>query len=326
MSLVLRRALLASALTWSIFSVMTPSIQASADDERHTIVDDAWVGAQGFHFSGRVTEIHRAPEKDAGRWSALYRSTRMLFTSGEEGAVTWRVGAFEWTTRADDHGYWELAANTPLALAPGWHEIDAEPSPSSAAGLLVPDPRNTLGIVSDIDDTILVSEVLSKRRLLSNSLTIPAESRVAVPGLAALYRRIAARNPAPETTPVFYVSGSPRQLTDSIRRFLRANDFPRGVLQLKEISTERGDSLLDTPAYKLKHIDKIFAAFPGVKFMLIGDDGEKDPEIFATVAEKYPGQIEGVWIRRVHPDATRPRFAGQKDLTELLVEDGVEKR
>jgi phosphatidate phosphatase APP1 len=87
---------------------------------------------------------------------------------------------------------------------------------------------------------------------------------------------------------------------------------------LKEISTERGDSLLDTPTYKQKHIDKILAAFPGVKFMLIGDDGEHDPEIFAHAAEKYPDRIDGVWIRRVHTDPLRARFAGQRDLAELL--------
>ena len=145
------------------FSFMALTTTApAADEELHTIIDDAWVGAQGFHFSGRLTEIRRAPEKDAGRWSALYHTTRMLFTSGEEGAVTWRVGKLEWTTRADDHGYWELTSNMPLELAPGWHEIEAVPAASGPAGLLVPDPRNTLGIISDIDDTILVSEVLRR--------------------------------------------------------------------------------------------------------------------------------------------------------------------
>jgi phosphatidate phosphatase APP1 len=318
------RARIATLISFGFLAFAMPSPASTNDDELHTIIDDAWVGVQGFHFSGRLTAVRRAPEKDASRWSALYQTTRMLFTSGEEGAVTWRVGKLEWTTRADDHGYWELTSNIALALEPGWHEIESVPAASGAAGLLVPDPRNTLGIISDIDDTILVSEVLSTRRLLSNSLTIPAENRSAVPGLAALYHRIAKKNPAPEATPIFYVSGSPRQLTDSLRRFLKVNDFPRGVLQLKEISTERSDSLLDTPAYKRKHIDKILAAFPGVKFMLIGDDGEKDPEIFAAVAEKYPERVEGVWIRRVHDDVARPKFAGQRDLTELLVAEKTE--
>jgi phosphatidate phosphatase APP1 len=301
---------------WGLALAM--NVSTHAVENFHTIVDDAWVGAQGAHFSGRLTEMRLAPTKEAGRWSSLYRTTRMLFTSGEEGVVSWRVGALEWSVRVDDHGYWELASNVPLGLAPGWHEIEAVPSASSPAGVLVPDPRNTLGIISDIDDTILVSEVLSKRRLLSNSLTVPAEQRAAVPGIATLYHQLAAKNPAPESTPIFYVSGSPRQLTDNLRRFLTAGGFPRGVLQLKEISTERGDSLNDTPAFKHARIEAIFAAFPGVKFMLIGDDGEQDPEIFSAVAEKFPERVEGIWIRRVHTDAQRARFPGQRDLTELL--------
>ncbi len=304
-----------------LFLSMAASIYA--EDAWHTIVDDGWVGAAGFRFSGRVTERHEPPEKDSGRLSALYRNTRLLLTSGEEGAVSWRVGDFSWTLRADDHGYWELLSNVPLPLAPGWHEIESIPEASSPAGLLVPDPRNRIGIISDIDDTILVSEVTSTRRLLGNSLLVPGELRTSVPGLAELYKRVVAKNPAPETSPIFFVSGTPRQLTDNVRRFLRAGDFPRGVLILKEISTERGDSLNGTPAYKRKHIDAILAGFPHVRFLLIGDDGEADPEIFAAIAEKYPERIEGVWIRRVHPDPERVRYPEQRDLAELLEREGV---
>jgi phosphatidate phosphatase APP1 len=295
-----------------------------AAEEIHTIVDDAWVGATGVHFSGRLTENHRAPSEADSRWRSLYRNTRLLFTSGEEGTVTWRVGVCEWTVRADDHGYWELTANTPLPIEPGWHPIETAPAASSEAGVLVHDPRNTTGIISDIDDTILMTDVFSKRRLLGNSLLIPPEQRSAVPGMAALYRKIAERNPAPGATPIFFVSSSPRQLTDNLRRFLQLNGFPRGVLQLKEISTERGDSLLDSATYKRKHIETIFAAFPGVKFLLIGDDGEGDPEIFAEVAAKHPQRVEGIWIRRVNADTTRTKPPGQRDLAELL-SDGSEK-
>ncbi len=306
---------------WGLVFAMNVSTHAT--EEFHAIVDDAWVGAQGAHFSGRMTEVRLAPDKDDSRWTAFYRTTRMLFTSGEEGVVTWRVGSLEWSIRVDDHGYWELASNAPLSLAPGWHPIVTVPSASSPAAVLVADPRNTLGIISDIDDTILVSEVLSKRRLLSNSLTVPAEQRSAVPGIAALYRRLAAKNPAPASTPIFYVSGSPRQLTDNLRRFLAAHEFPPGVLQLKEISTERGDSLRDTPAFKRARIDTILAAFPGVRFLLIGDDGEQDPEIYAQVMEKHPDRVAGIWIRRVHTDPQRARFPGQKDLAELLASEAT---
>lgn len=292
--------------------------QVVAEDARHVIVDDAWSGATGFRFSGRLVEKRAAPSGKHGGAKTLYRNTRLLATSGEEGAVTWRVADLEWSTRADDNGYWELAMNRPLALNPGWHEITTDPAASSPAGLLVVDPANRLGLISDLDDTILVSEVLKKRVLLKNSLAVSPEGRSPVKGMAGLYARLLGQNPAPESAAVFYVSASPKQLTDNLRAFLRHNGFPRGVLHLKEISETSDDSLFDQRAYKRRVLESIFLAHPGVRFALFGDDGEKDPEIYAALQEKFPAQIEGVWIRRVDPNPERAKFPGQKDVAELL--------
>ena len=302
------------------FIILTMAATASVRSEelRQNIVDDAWQGAHGYHFSGRLTEVHPAPSKDSGRLTSLYRNTRLLLTSGEEGVVTWRVSDNEWSMRADDHGYWEMAASQSLGLAPGWHEIESEPAASSKAGFLVTDPRNTTGLISDIDDTILVSEVLSKRALRANSLTVPAEQRAAVLGMAALYARVLKTNPAPEASAVFYLSSTPRQLTDNLRRFLSANGFPRGVLQLKEVASENGDSMREHEVYKLRRIETILSAFPQTRFHFFGDDAERDPEIYAEVRVKHPSQVAGIWIRRINPDPQRPVYPGQHDVRELM--------
>src|SRR3954465_7777282 len=155
------------------------------------------MGAQGYHFSGRLTKVRIAPDKEGGRLHALRRSARMLFSHGEEGAVSWRVGALAWTTRADEKGYWEIAANQTLSLKPGWHAIEAWPAASSAAGLYLNDPRNPNGIISDIDDPLMVSDVFRTRRLLKNTLLLAPEKRKAVPTMAQTYRAIAQKNPVP---------------------------------------------------------------------------------------------------------------------------------
>lgn len=299
-------------------SAATP---AEPDDGVHTIVDDGWATTQGHRFSGRVTEGHRPAANGGGKRSSLYRTTRLLLTGGEPGRVTWSAGTLSWQTRTDARGYWELRASHPLeatALAAGWHDIDSVPPPSSKASLLVHDPRNTQGLISDIDDTILVTQVNSRRRLLRNSLTLPPESRVAVAGMAEAYKRLLQANPNPAATPMFYVSASPRQLTDSVRRFLVHNGFPRGVLQLKEVNSDHADPLTDQKAYKLGRIQSILQAFPGVRFVLMGDDGEKDPEIFDELRRQHPGQVGQIWIRRVNPDPGRPRWPDQRDMSELL--------
>ena len=106
--------------TWFLIIMITTTVALRGEEPLQNIVDDAWQGVNGYHFSGRLTEIRPAPGKDSGRLAALYRNTRMLLTSGEEGVVTWHVAGAEWSLRADDHGYWEIAASQPLAIAPGW--------------------------------------------------------------------------------------------------------------------------------------------------------------------------------------------------------------
>jgi phosphatidate phosphatase APP1 len=290
------------------------------EEALQTVMDDAWQGAKGYHFSGRLTDVHLSPDKNSGALKSIYRNTRLLLTSGENGIVTWRIPGHEWTLRAGDNGYWALAASQTLDLKPGWYDIETEPTASSPAGCLIVDPRNTFGLISDIDDTILVSEVLSTRALLKNSLAVPPEQRQAVPGMAALYLRMLKKNRTPEATAVFYVSSSPRQLTDNLRRFLKLNGFPRGVLQLKEVGSGSGDSMGEHEMYKLRRIETILAEFPQLQFFLFGDDGERDPEIYDAILTKYPDRIAGVWIRRINPDIKRPVFPKQNDVKELLDE------
>ena len=211
-----------------------------------------------------------------------------------------------------------MAGNLSLNLAPGWHDIESVPVPSSPAGLLVVDPRNSIGIISDIDDTILVTGVLRRGAMLKNSLLVSPEHREAVPGMAELFRRLVQKNPAPEASAIFYLSASPRQLTDNIRRFLTVGGFPRGVLQLRGTSAESGDLAKDHEAYKLRHIETILAAFPQMHFYFFGDDEERDPEIYAGIREKHPDRVVGIWIHHLNPDKKRPTYPGQRDVGELL--------
>jgi phosphatidate phosphatase APP1 len=323
--------------TLFFISICITCSTSHANDPKHNVIDDAWATSKGLRFSGRLTEAHEGPKAQGSKLSTLKRQAKQLLTSGEEGRVKWRVetktGVLEWQSRADDMGYWELHTNLPLpplALAPGWHTLHSQPVASTlaqpvahathAAGLLVHDPHNTSGLISDIDDTILVTQVLDKAKLLKNSLTIAPESRQAVAGMAQLYRKLMDDLPNPAAAPVFYLSASPKQLSDSLRRFLAQHQFPRGVLQLREISPQpqTRDPLADTQNYKIQRIQAILDAFPGVRFLLIGDDAERDPEVYAHFQQMHPERLHSVWIRRIHPDPNRPRYPQQHDVEDLL--------
>lgn len=289
---------------------------SSSTRRLQTILDDAWQGATGFHFSGRVTKIRRSPGAASSRLGSLYRNSRMLATAGAHESVTWSVGPHTWTTRTDHRGYWSLSGFPSLSLAPGWHELTANPTASSPAGLMVCDPRNAVGLISDLDDTILVTGVSSRRSFLRNSLMVPPEKRLAVPQMAAAYTRLVQTLPHPASAPVFYLSATPRQLTDNVRTFLSQAGYPRGVLLLKEVSRDSSDAIREHGAYKSRRIAAILASYPDVRFHFFGDDGDRDPETYVRLRDEFPRQVAGIWIHRVSPKR-RALPEGVREVTEL---------
>jgi len=229
-------------------------------------------------------------------------------------------------TVTDDDGFFRATVRPPLLG--GWIDIvavadasdgDASPGASIDGSALVVPPDNVLGIISDVDDTVLVTEVAELRRMVGNTTLRNPLQRDAVPGVAALYARTLAVNPSPAAAPMFYLSASPRQLNDYLTRFLDVNAFPRGVLLTRRIGFGVDDDpLSDTPAYKSARIDDILAAVPHARFVLVGDDGESDPATYAAVRERYPDRIEAVWIRRTRGEDGESLPPGQVPLLEIL--------
>jgi phosphatidate phosphatase APP1 len=232
-------------------------------------------------------------------------------------SVTVQIGQQRWPATTDAEGYFQLSIGELETSAPGWHEIVAVSGAARGTGrLLMVAPETTRGLISDFDDTVVVSEVNSKQKLLRHSLLKNFLQREAVPGVPALYSQLAATG----SSAVFYLSASPRQLQSSIQSFLDHNAFPRGVLITKKVTNDASsDPLHDQVAYKTANLVDLFERLPQVSFTLIGDDGEHDPEIYDALRQRYPQRVDAIWIRRVHPDADRARIAGQEDLQELLM-------
>jgi phosphatidate phosphatase APP1 len=201
-------------------------------------------------------------------------------------------------------------------------EASAGPASGEGALLLLP-PDNRRGLISDLDDTILVTGVNDKARMLGNTFLKNPAQREAVPAMAWLYKTVLASNPAPRAAPLFYLSASPRQLHGAIATFLKLNGFPDGVLITKRVTDDRtSEPLLDQMAYKLQKIEDILARTPGVHFVLVGDDGERDPDIYETVRRQHTERVEAIWIRRVNPQPVRLP-AGQLTLSEVLRQVGL---
>lgn len=280
---------------------------------------DGYGSAESFAIEGRIVEAEqRSAPKNNDAWHRNLRRTLSTMKNAERENVKIQisVGGNSAQARSDEEGYFRVVMVPTQALAPGWHTVTAMGKDTQGEGRILIVPRaNTLGIISDVDDTALISEVPDKTKLLKNTFLKNPIQRQTFPGTADFYRRLLAHNGDPETAAMFYVSASPRQLVESIEACLSRNHFPAGVLVTKQISGEGRDPLLDQKQYKTAKIESIFAALPWVNFILVGDDGERDPEIFQALKEKHPQRVAAIYIRKVPPDKKRKTYAGQMDLT-----------
>lgn len=168
------------------------------------------------------------------------------------------------------------------------------------------DPRRFLGqislveesgisVISDIDDTIKSTQVRDRKVLLRRTFLEPFKP---VPGMAEVYRAWADKSGAQ----FHYVSASPWQLFLPLSEFLSSNAFPTGAFYLKKFrwKDESFAGLFGSPErYKPAVIEPLLKQFPGRRFVLVGDAGERDPEIYANLARRYPQQVARILIRNV---------------------------
>jgi phosphatidate phosphatase APP1 len=181
-----------------------------------------------------------------------------------------------------------------------------------------------VSVVSDIDDTIKVSDVLDKKALLRNTFCKPFKP---VSGMAAVYQEWARSAGAQ----FHYVTASPWQLYLPLSEFSRSNGFPSGTFHMKNFRV-KDESLLQLFAsperYKPGVIEPLLRRFPKRQFILVGDSGEMDPEIYGALARQHPGQVRGIFIRDVGSETDdAPRygkaFAGlPRDLWRVFKEPG----
>lgn len=155
--------------------------------------------------------------------------------------------------------------------------------------------ENGVSVISDIDDTIKISEVLDKQALMRNTFCRPFKP---VPGMADVYRKWAASSGAT----FHYVTASPWQLYLPLSEFTRSNGFPAGTFHMKEFRVKDGSVLnvvTSQERYKPGVIEPLMRQFPNRQFVLVGDSGEKDPEIYGAIARRHPAQIGRILIRDV---------------------------
>jgi phosphatidate phosphatase APP1 len=130
-----------------------------------------------------------------------------------------------------------------------------------------------------------------------------ARTRLPFPGVAAFYRALERGARGTGANPIFYVSSSPWNLHDVIVDFLDAQNIPAGPMLLRD--WDLGREMMHTRDYKLAQIREILATYPALPFILVGDSGQQDPEIYGNVVGEFPGRVLAIYIRNVSPHPER---------------------
>ena len=167
--------------------------------------------------------------------------------------------------------------------------------------LLIPHGKAQFGVASDIDDTILHTGVVSmlKWKVVYNSVFKHANNRMPLEGAADFYHRLHKGASGFNNNPIFYVSHSPWNLYRYLELFLRQNKFPKGPILLRSMSNLLKKKGQGEKPQKQKEILNLLKTYPNLPFILIGDSGEHDPDIYIEITEEFPDRILAIYLRSV---------------------------
>ncbi len=222
----------------------------------------------------------------------------------------------EHTLITDEEGYFTLnlaPQSLPAPVDHLWYPVDvslqqvphpfeAPPGLKTAAPVLIPPPDAEYGIISDLDDTVIQTSATNLLRMARTVLVRNARSRLPFKGVAEFYRQLQLGRNGKRNNPFFYVSSSPWNLYDLLEDFLDLNGIPPGPLLLRDMALRKkaaGDATAHH-GHKLKEIDNLLLTYPTLPFVLIGDSGQEDANIYREVVRRHPGRILAIYIRDVN--------------------------
>jgi phosphatidate phosphatase APP1 len=289
---------------------------------------------------GRVFRQSDEARKDRrGGLPGQIRNVLRRITRGavEGAAVTARFCGAEERVTTDRDGYFRihLRLASPPAPDQSWHEVDlelAEPRVAAKAAVFIPPERCRFVVISDIDDTVVQTGIANKLVMLWRLFVEDAESRIAFPGVAALYQALHGGVSGRDGNPMLYVSRAPWGTYEVLEEFFQIHHIPVGpILFLREWGVSWTSPLpREARSHKEDLIRRMLALYDALPFVLIGDSGQHDPEIYRRIVDENPGRVLAVFIRDVSHDDTRvadmERLAmavSQAGSTLLLASDSV---
>ncbi len=210
--------------------------------------------------------------------------------------VTVSVGRARRLISSDRGGV--LDARIEVKLPPGWHDIrlSIEGYDAVDAQVFVVADDVEFGLISDIDDTVMVTALPRPFLAAWNTFVLDEHARTPVAGMAVLYERLLRAHPG---LPVIYLSTGAWNVVPTLRRFLSRNLYPRGTLLLTDWGPTHDRWFRSGPEHKRHNLQRLAAEFPRVRWLLVGDDGQHDPQLYGEFAEAHPENVAAVAIRQL---------------------------
>lgn len=198
----------------------------------------------------------------------------------------------------------------------GWLNFDAvalNDSGHEATGRVQLIEDNGLSVISDIDDTIKHTDVTSRQAMLHNTFLHEFQP---VDGMADLFRQWSKQGAT-----FHFVSSSPCQLYHPLAELCQREGFPEASFHLRpfRLRDQMLRKILLRRRGKIKSIKNIVKSFSQRRFVLLGDSGELDPELYGAVARRYPDRVASILIREL-PDRPLDPERMQRAFRELPTE------
>lgn len=269
--------------------------------------------AERLYIRGRVlldNNISLPTESDT-LWRNI-KNTYKRFESDEipRARVRATFGDTSGEFQCDDEGFFraELRPEGGISQDEYWQTVKLEVVETPVDGLgmegsvdgkvVVPPPDAKFAVVSDLDDTVMRTDVINVLKMIRNTFFRNPYARVPFEGVAAFYRALH-DGKHPFQNPIFYVSSSPWNLYDFIIAFYKIRSIPLGPVFLRDFGTSGNSFGKGHTGHKTSYIEMLMETHPHLKFILIGDSGQKDAKIYKQIVEENPGRIAAIYIRDV---------------------------
>lgn len=227
------------------------------------------------------------------------------------------------STKTLKDGYFNFRIPLDVNVSSGWHpctvKCDVGKFNIISTGEILKPHTSRYGIISDIDDTFLVSHSANFFKKLYVMLTQNIDNREVFDNIPSHYQALSTAGQTTENSfnSFFYVSSSEWNLYSFIVAISKKYKLPKAVIKLKKIKTGLGDFFFTgggSHDHKFEKIKEIISFYPELKYVLLGDDSQKDPYLYERICKVFPENIQTIYIRQTQ---NRPKEKVQKVLKNI---------